>query len=137
MGQLLQTTIPLHLLPAMKTVRFPLGFAREIQKTMPGIPGKERDGFWLVSESESGQLLTPDTTAIYHQWRETATESAEIRASDENGEFPEPMRGLGDLVAKVAQPIAGAIDAVFGTSIKGCGGCAERQETLNKAIPFR
>jgi hypothetical protein len=46
------------------------------------------------------------------------------------------MTGLGDLVAKVAQPIARAIDAVAGTNIKGCGGCKSRQEALNKAVPF-
>lgn len=46
------------------------------------------------------------------------------------------MRGLGDAVAKVAQPIAGAIDAVAGTHLKGCGGCKKRQEKLNKLIPF-
>lgn len=40
--------------------------------------------------------------------------------------------GLGDLVAAVAQPIAGAIDRVAGTQIKSCGGCAKRREMLNK-----
>lgn len=47
------------------------------------------------------------------------------------------MRGAGDVVAVVAQPIAGVIDAVFGTSLKGCGGCTQRQEDWNKAIPFK
>ncbi|MDE2106725.1 MAG: hypothetical protein KGL39_56440 [Patescibacteria group bacterium] len=49
----------------------------------------------------------------------------------------EPMRGLGDMVAKVAQPVARAIDAVAGTKIANCGGCAKRQDALNKAIPFK
>lgn len=40
--------------------------------------------------------------------------------------------GLGDLVAAVAQPIAGAIDAVAGTQIQSCGGCAKRREMLNR-----
>jgi hypothetical protein len=44
-------------------------------------------------------------------------------------------RGLGDLVAIVAQPIAGAIDAVAGTNLKGCKGCKSRQEALNRLIP--
>ena len=43
--------------------------------------------------------------------------------------------GLGDLVAAVAQPIAGAIDAVAKTNIKGCGGCAQRRAALNKLVP--
>ena len=40
-------------------------------------------------------------------------------------------RGLGDAVASVAQPIAGAIDKALGTNIKGCGACARRREKLN------
>lgn len=46
-----------------------------------------------------------------------------------------PKYGLGDAVAAVAQPIAGAIDAVLGTNIKGCGGCRKRQAALNKIVP--
>ena len=40
-------------------------------------------------------------------------------------------RGFGDVVASVAQPIAGAIDKALGTNIKGCGACARRREKLN------
>jgi hypothetical protein len=40
-------------------------------------------------------------------------------------------KGLGDVVASVAQPIAGAIDKALGTNIKGCGACAKRREALN------
>lgn len=43
--------------------------------------------------------------------------------------------GLGDAVAVVAQPIARAIDAVAGTNLQGCGGCAKRREALNKVLP--
>lgn len=43
--------------------------------------------------------------------------------------------GLGDLVAKVAQPIAKVIDAVAGTNVQGCGGCKKRQEALNRFLP--
>jgi hypothetical protein len=45
-------------------------------------------------------------------------------------------KGLGDVVAMFAQPIAGAIDAVAGTKIKKCGGCAKRREALNQMFPF-
>jgi hypothetical protein len=45
-------------------------------------------------------------------------------------------RGLGDAVAFIAQPIARpiarAIDAVAGTKIVKCGGCAKRREWLNQ-----
>lgn len=50
-----------------------------------------------------------------------------------------PMRakpnGLGDLVAQVAQPIAALIDAVAGTRLKTCGGCAQRKARLNRLVP--
>ena len=39
--------------------------------------------------------------------------------------------GLGDLVARVAQPIAKAIDAVLGTKVQSCKACAKRREALN------
>jgi len=42
-----------------------------------------------------------------------------------------PMRGLGDLVAKIADPIARAINLD-----KSSCGCAKRQEWLNRAVPF-
>lgn len=45
-------------------------------------------------------------------------------------------RGLGDLVAAVAQPIAKAIDAMAGTDIKNCGGCAKRRDVLNRLLPL-
>ena len=41
-------------------------------------------------------------------------------------------RGLGDLVAVVAQPIARAIDRVAGTDIEHCAGCARRRAVLNR-----
>lgn len=39
--------------------------------------------------------------------------------------------GLGDLVAMLAQPIAGAIDAILGTDLKNCPDCAKRKQKLN------
>jgi hypothetical protein len=49
-----------------------------------------------------------------------------------------PLRGLGDAVALVAQPIARMIDAATGhrTNVASCGGCKARQAALNKALPF-
>jgi hypothetical protein len=49
----------------------------------------------------------------------------------------EGYRGLGDVVHAVAQPIAGLIDATFGTNVRGCWTCAGRREALNKAVGFR
>jgi hypothetical protein len=43
--------------------------------------------------------------------------------------------GLGDLVAKIAQPIAVTIDKIAGTKVKECLGCGQRQAALNTLIP--
>ena len=45
-----------------------------------------------------------------------------------------PGHGLGDIVAKVAQPIAKAIDRVSGgkTHLANCPPCKKRQEDWNK-----
>lgn len=51
-------------------------------------------------------------------------------------ELLKKYRGLGDAVATVAKPIARLIDDALGTDLQNCGGCAERQDFLNKAVPF-
>lgn len=43
--------------------------------------------------------------------------------------------GLGDAVAKVAEPIAKVSDALFGTHLVGCQSCAERRAALNRLVP--
>jgi len=54
--------------------------------------------------------------------------STKIRAINQ----PAKLRGLGDLVAKIADPIAKAV----GLDKAKCG-CAKRQETLNQLLPFQ
>lgn len=39
---------------------------------------------------------------------------------------------IGSAVAKIAQPIAKAIDKVAGTNMQGCGGCKAREMKLNE-----
>jgi len=46
------------------------------------------------------------------------------------------VRGLGDVVAIVAQPVAKAIDAVAGTKLSACGGCQKRRNKLNLKFPI-
>lgn len=46
-------------------------------------------------------------------------------------------RGLGDAVARVAKPIARAVDAMAGTRLAGCRGCGRRQDDWNKAFPSK
>ena len=45
-------------------------------------------------------------------------------------------RGMGDVVAALAQPVARGLDRVFGTHLEHCPGCRERQESLNRMLPF-
>ncbi len=45
------------------------------------------------------------------------------------------LKGAGDAVALVAQPVAKALDAALGTKIAGCAGCKKRQERLNTRFP--
>lgn len=60
------------------------------------------------------------------QWAKIAREHFQI---------PKKTFGLGDAVAALANPIARASDAIFGTSLVGCSSCAERQAALNKLLP--
>ena len=46
------------------------------------------------------------------------------------------IRGVGDVVARIAKPIARAIDARLGTDLENCKGCNKRRETLNQAFPI-
>lgn len=50
-------------------------------------------------------------------------------------EGQEKTRGLGDVVSSIAEPIARVSDAIFGTKIVGCGGCAKRKAALNALVP--
>jgi hypothetical protein len=45
-------------------------------------------------------------------------------------------RGLGDVVAAVAQPIAKGLDAIFQTKIADCDGCKARRTQLNQKFPL-
>lgn len=48
-------------------------------------------------------------------------------------------QGAGDIVAKVVQGGAGAIDSILGTQLqdaaKGCASCGSRRRTLNRLTP--
>ena len=46
------------------------------------------------------------------------------------------MRGAGDIVAAVAQPVVRMIDGAFGTDLANCSGCKDRRDWLNKKLPF-
>ena len=44
--------------------------------------------------------------------------------------------GLGDLVEKLAKPVARLIDLTTGTKLAGCQSCQQRREKLNQLVPF-
>jgi len=46
-------------------------------------------------------------------------------------------RGLGDVVALGAKPVARVLDRIFGTRFFDCGKCEERQTKLNDLVPFK
>lgn len=45
-------------------------------------------------------------------------------------------RGLGDVVAAIAKPVAAVIDKALGTGLSDCAACRERQEALNRIVPL-
>jgi len=49
---------------------------------------------------------------------------------------PRPLRGLGDVVERIAKPIARRLDRALKTNLENCGGCAKRRDRLNAAVPF-
>lgn len=59
-----------------------------------------------------------------------------VRVSDKIIKPSAKIKGLGDVIALITQPIAKTIDAVAGTHISTCGGCAKRQQSLNEILPF-
>jgi hypothetical protein len=46
------------------------------------------------------------------------------------------MKNRGTKIAKVAKPIAKAIDAVAGTNIQNCGGCGQMERNLNAGMSW-
>ena len=48
---------------------------------------------------------------------------------------PRKIKGAGDIIAMVAQPIAAVIDVTTGTKLKGCQSCQSRRKWLNDQFP--
>lgn len=79
-------------------------------------------------------MLSKKNFLIPRAGRYVSVTAAEF-AAHQAAHPPPPPRGLGDLVALFAEPIARASDAVLGTHLVGCGSCAERRAALNKLVP--
>lgn len=50
---------------------------------------------------------------------------------------PRKLKGVGDVVALVAGPLARGLDVVFRTRAGSCRGCEGRKEWLNEKFPFK
>lgn len=46
------------------------------------------------------------------------------------------IKGAGDLVAMIAQPIAEVVDKVAKTNLKGCRGCTKQKDNWNEKFPI-
>lgn len=83
--------------------------------------------------------LTPEQIAQAKEIQRKNQEEEKTQAAKlEYEKLPEEEKqkiGLGDFIAKFAQPIAKTIDSVAGTNIQNCGGCKKRQEGLNNLVP--
>lgn len=70
-------------------------------------------------------------------WGEGCNELLMLYSQRINNKPAKKIRGLGDIVSRVAQPIARVIDKISGTKISQCGGCQSRREALNKMFPIK
>jgi len=65
-------------------------------------------------------------TRIVTKEEAAASRAAAIQRAKDNAGVHVRMRGLGDVIAA----------ATTAVGIKPCGGCKQRQEALNKLVPF-
>ena len=83
--------------------------------------------------------LAPRRFFIRRNGKNVSVTEAEFAAHQAAHQAAQPAppkpRGLGDLVALLAEPIARASDAALGTHLVGCNSCAERRAALNKLVP--
>jgi len=101
------------------------GIRADICSRCPTPCENQQNPAWHATDCASCPLEHETYPQRWHTWGACA-ESAP----------PTELRGIGDAVALVAQPIARAIDAALGTNVQGCGGCKARQAALNQALPF-
>lgn len=85
----------------------------------------------VTKQRISGSIPTDPITQHFIRTQQMHKEPGTVMAKNSGS-----IQGLGDLVAKFAQPVAKGIDAMFGTNVQGCGSCAKRQQKLNEIVPF-
>lgn len=90
---------------------------------------RQRDGAFHATPCASCHLRR---WSIWGACEDASAQSVPSLPAPGGDTTPHGLRGLGDLVAKVAEPIA----KVIGLDKAKCG-CAKRQEALNELIPFK
>lgn len=96
------------------------------------MPAAFMEELFAVSELDGTDLIVPDEEAQ----RLTDKYQAAHSEAMQGGKVEPRFKGAGDVVAFIAQPIARGLDMIFGTDLENCGGCKERREALNEALPF-
>lgn len=102
------------------------------------VPGT---GFVYIHEPTKSYFQSHTTGGLWRKVEEFATIHGFPLTIDEfddnicrntpNIVCTEGLRGLGDAIHVVLNPIAKLIDSVAGTDLVNCGGCKGRQEALN------
>lgn len=113
-----------------------------------GPPG----GSFKLKHPQTGlEFSHPNISVVYFKYREHCRQNSlvvpdvaqmDIMICQQHPEWcsekdERSIRGLGDVVHTFAGPIAKAIDAVAGTKLASCGGCASRRVSLNEKFPIK
>jgi hypothetical protein len=65
-----------------------------------------------------------------------ARDPAMMQIFSQPGKDKPKLKGLGDIVALVAEPVAKASDRLLKTKLVGCAPCAARRAKLNQKFPL-
>ena len=87
---------------------------------------KIRPAGWLATVKAAGTLRGPQLELTPDAYQRLVADYGALTG----------LRGLGDVVALGAKPMARAVDRVFGTDLAHCGACQERQRRWNAAVPL-
>lgn len=99
-------------------------------------------GYWggktTAKQCQICIALGRNNEATAHQMRSNPKEAWKMNSYNKKElyEALDKINGFGDIVYKVAQPIAKTLDAILKTNISNCGGCKRRREKLNKLFPI-
>ena len=103
------------------------------------VPGQ---GFCYVHEASHSFFQSHTLSGLHQKVSDFAKANGFTYTNDEFDEnvcrntpnlpCTEGIRGMGDAVHMVLNPVARVIDSLTGSNLQGCGGCRDRQEAMNK-----